>query len=248
MPIRNPFAKRTGLEGLPDENTRPGSPGGQGSAVNNGDIKSSKASSALSINGKKVEQPPEYKMSVVNDSGVYLPPSPPEKKSFWPRRSNPSNASSSTTTSFAEIEPFSISRESFDSYRRSFDISARSPVMESSSSGRQSLDARLPRLPRSSFHDRRFEGGPPTTEEEEGDGFEDVGLNDNPIKDKPAPKKKGFFSRLGDQGSDEPALATPLTSRFHFTNRKRGLSGQGAELGNMERPMTASSQEVTEVR
>lgn len=121
--------------------------------------------------------------------------------------------------------------------------------MESSSSvnGRQSLDARLPRLPRSSFHERRFQGEPPT-EEEEGEGFEDVGLNDNPMKDKPAPKKKGFFSRLGDQGSDDPALTTPLSSRFHFTNRKRGLSGQGAELGNMERPATANSQEVTQVR
>lgn len=121
--------------------------------------------------------------------------------------------------------------------------------METSSSvnGRQSLDARLPRLPRSSLHEGRFQGGPPT-EEEEGEGFEDVGLNDNPIKDKLAPKKKGFFSRLGDQGSDEPALATPLTSRFHFTNRKRGLSGQGAELGNMERPVTANSQQGTEVR
>lgn len=117
----------------------------------------------------------------------------------------------------------------------------------SSVNGRQSLDGRLPRLPRSSFHERRFQREPPT-EEEESEGFEDVGLNDNPSKDKPAPKKKSFFSRLGDQGSDEPALATPLSSRFHFTSRKRGLSGQGAELGNMERPVTANSQGVTEVR
>jgi len=70
---------------------------------------------------------------VVNDSGVYLPvsyfckrserdangivkPSPPEKKGLWPRRSN---VSSATKTS-EDIEHFSISRESFDSYRRSF--------------------------------------------------------------------------------------------------------------------------------
>ncbi|KFY01895.1 hypothetical protein O988_02470, partial [Pseudogymnoascus sp. VKM F-3808] len=106
---------RTGLDGVPDENARPGSPSSHGAGFDNADIKASKPASALSINGKKIEQPPEYKMSVVNDSGVYLPPSPPEKKSFWPRRSNPSNASSSTTRSFAEIEPFSISRESFDS-------------------------------------------------------------------------------------------------------------------------------------
>jgi hypothetical protein len=63
MPIRNPFAKRTGLEGLPDENARPESPGAHGLAVDNADIKASKTSSALSINSKKVEQPPEYKMS-----------------------------------------------------------------------------------------------------------------------------------------------------------------------------------------
>ena len=116
----------------------------------------------------------------------------------------------------------------------------------SSANGRQSLDARLPRLPRSSFHEWRLQREPPT--EEEGEGFEDVGLNDNPAKDKPVAKKKGFFSRLGDQSSDEPALATPLTSRFHFTSRKRGLSGQGAELGQIERPATANSQGVTEVR
>jgi hypothetical protein len=49
-----------------------------------------------------------------------IKPSPPEKKTFWPRRSNPSGTSTSTRNSESEIEPFSISRESFDSYRRSF--------------------------------------------------------------------------------------------------------------------------------
>lgn len=248
MPIRNPFAKRTGIEGLTDENTRPESLDGQGLALENANVKATKPSLALSINSRKAEQPPEYKMSVVNDRGVYLPPSPPEKKSFWSRRSNPSNSSSSTTRSFSEIEPFSISRESFDSYRRSFDISAKSPVTENPSStcGRQSLDARLPRLPRTSLHEHRFQREPPT--EEEVEGFEDIGLGDNSNKDKPTTKKKGLFSKLGDQSSDEPALATPLTSRFHFTSRKRGLSGQGAELCDIERPSTANLQEVTEVR
>lgn len=76
-------------------------------------------------------------MIVVNDSGVYLPvsllpsallgplltsikPSPPaEKKGLWPQRSNNSGTSNSTRKS-EDIEAFSISRESFDSYRRSF--------------------------------------------------------------------------------------------------------------------------------
>lgn len=60
----------------------------------------------------------------INDSGVCLPPSPTEeRKSFWGH----TNSSRSTTTTSSghrsllrENEPFFISRESFDSYRRSF--------------------------------------------------------------------------------------------------------------------------------
>lgn len=63
MPIRNPFAKRTGLEDLSDENARPGSPSKHGAGFDNADMKASKPASALGINGKKIEQPPEYKMS-----------------------------------------------------------------------------------------------------------------------------------------------------------------------------------------
>jgi len=61
--------------------------------------------------------------AVVNDSGVYLPPSPPDKRSFW-RRTPTSTTSSSHRSALSENEPFSISRESFDSYRRSFVRSA----------------------------------------------------------------------------------------------------------------------------
>jgi len=128
----------------------------------------------MSIKTGKSEGPPEYKMSVVNDSGVYLPPSPPEKKSFWPRRAGNLSATSinTRTTSNDDIDPFPISRESFDSYRRSFDISARSPISPVDGYGsRQSLDSvRMPRMPRSAIGDRRFDRQPPTAEE----GFEDV--------------------------------------------------------------------------
>jgi hypothetical protein len=105
--------------------------------------------------------------------------------------------------------------------------------------GRQSLDsARLPRLPRSAVGERRFERQPPTAEE----GFEDVGLNDEQNK----PKKKGFFSKFGEQ--QEGGVTSPTTSsRFHLTGRKRGQSGQGAELGAIQRPATAGSKEVQEV-
>lgn len=56
---------------------------------------------------------------VVNDSGVYLPPSPTDDKPSWPRRYLSRN-STDTRSDVGEIEPFGISRESFDSYRRSF--------------------------------------------------------------------------------------------------------------------------------
>ncbi len=46
-------------------------------------------------------------------------PSPPEKESFW-RKSGMSRSSSNHRSLVDENEPFSISRESFDSYRRSF--------------------------------------------------------------------------------------------------------------------------------
>jgi hypothetical protein len=106
--------------------------------------------------------------------------------------------------------------------------------------GRQSLDsARLPRLPRSAIGDRRFERQPPTAEE----GFEEVGLNDENAKQA---KKKGFFSKFGE--SSEPSGTSTTTSRFHIGGRKRGQSGVGEELGNIQRPGTANSKDVKEVR
>ena len=57
---------------------------------------------------------------MVNDSGVYLPPSPVEKEPTWPRRYLSRNSTDTKSSVGGEIEHFSISRESFDSYRRSF--------------------------------------------------------------------------------------------------------------------------------
>lgn len=72
---------------------------------------------------------------------------------------------------------------------------------------------------------------PQSTEEE---GFEDVGL-----QDEPKPKKKSFLSRFGESASDPPSTVGE-TNKSHFglhlPGRKRGQSGQGAELGNIERP------------
>ncbi|KAH8808360.1 hypothetical protein F5884DRAFT_752899 [Xylogone sp. PMI_703] len=218
MPIRNPFAKKTGPDAAEDGLREPAQAQPRPS-FEKVDTVGSK-SSARSFRSERSE-PMEYKMSVVNDSGVYLPPSPPEKKGFWSRKSNPSGSTNSYDNE-KEIEPFSISRESFDSYRRSFDISAKSPVL-SYEIGRQSLDsARMARLPRSAIGERRFDKQPPTAEE----GFEDVGLNDDQSKH---PKKKGFFSKFGDSSDSNSQPSSG--SRFHITGRKRGQSGTGEELG-----------------
>ncbi|KEQ79756.1 hypothetical protein M438DRAFT_349468 [Aureobasidium pullulans EXF-150] len=174
-----------------------------------------------------IKEPAEYKLSEINDSGVYLPPSPTERKNFWSTKSNSSTNSSTNHRAMLSDEPFNISRESFDSYRRSFDISARSPVIPPEGRPRQSLDSSYHRQPpRSSLALNR---PLPTADE----GFEDVGLED------PKPKKRGFLSRLTDS-NDDGSDSRPTSSHhgFHFgSGRKRGQSGQGAEL----KPMTDKS-------
>lgn len=230
MPIRNPFARRPGSAVAVDETAQaeqnPATPG-----FERVDTVGSKASSVMSIRSAKSQDNGEYKMSVVNDSGVYLPPSPPEEKGQWPRRYLSSRASTDTRSSIGDIEPFSISRESFDSYRRSFDISARSPVHGSEIPARQSLDsARFPRLPRSAIN-HKMERQPPTAEE----NFEDVGLDDQKQQHNQhaqQPRKRGFFSKFSEIQEKDPNQ--PAVSRF--LGRKRGQSGQGAELGSIDHP------------
>ncbi|KAF3939420.1 hypothetical protein ABW19_dt0201515 [Dactylella cylindrospora] len=165
--------------------------------------KREKSTASISIISRRSreEDTNAYKLSVVNDSGVYLPPSPTEKKSFW-GKSEPTAAASKDVPDTQDIG-FAISRESFDSYRRSFDISARTPVtdsqrhsMQSSRSsfdalgwGRQSLDSKLSypnRLP-------SIDVSESASEEDEGEEeFRDVDLNDN----SQAPKKKSFLGRF----------------------------------------------------
>ncbi|KAK3355934.1 hypothetical protein B0H65DRAFT_505756 [Neurospora tetraspora] len=262
MPLRNPFARRPGVAVTQDENVRPGSDAGNTDPAHLGfervNTVGSRASSAFSIrSNKKGPDTGEYKMSVVNGSGVYLPPSPVEKEAIWPRKYLSRN-STDTRSSVPEIEHFSISRESFDSYRRSFDISAKSPISPTSPTTgnftfapRQSLDsARFPRMPRQSMlSERRFRRDFSNTPEE---SFEEVGLNDDKQQAQPA-KRRGFFSKFG---SDAPENATPLKekengqamSRF-LPGRKRGQSGQGAELMPVaDRPSTATTLQEQEVQ
>ena len=116
------------------------------------------------------------------------------------------------------------------------DISGRSPVLNGADGypSRTSLDSRAARLPRSAVKNNTFEK-PRATEEER---FEDVGLNDETKI-----KKKSFLSRFGETASDNPGSSTEPTAPAHhgfhlpgITGRKRGQSGKGAELGNIERP------------
>ncbi|KXX75378.1 hypothetical protein MMYC01_207498 [Madurella mycetomatis] len=259
MPIRNPFARRPGAITIQDENQRPGSAAGKTDVESPGfekvDTVGSMASAAFSIRSRRSQDTGEYKMSVVNDSGVYLPPSPIEKEAAWPKRylSRTSSDRSSVSAS-GEIEHFPISRESFDSYRRSFDICAKSPIIQPVDSilpPRQSLDSkRFPgAAPRStlSLEQQRLrqwqlEREPPTPEER----FEDVGLNDSSENKQQPQKKRGFFAKFGgdaapasptaphDQTSASGSGGGTAVSRFlPLSGRKRdqGGSGQGAELG-----------------
>ncbi|ODH40558.1 hypothetical protein ACO22_01596 [Paracoccidioides brasiliensis] len=252
-PFRNLFPKRppaVTIEPTSDEN-----PSLQTAT---GNSQATPQQSSLSLIRGREEQPNEYKMSVVNDSGVYLPPSPTEKKSFWQRSPSQNNMRNLVN----ENEPFSISRESFDSYRRSFDISAHSTISPpNTSTSRTSLDSRYSRLntPRSTINGNTFDP-PPRAADEEPEQFVDVGLNEE-IK----PKKKGFFARLtdttttnhtntaGEDTSSSPSHNSRPTSSnlglgFHFPGRKweqnAGAAAnaggiQAAELGNINVPISA---------
>lgn len=94
---------------------------------------------------------------------------------------------------------------------------------------RQSLDsARFPRLPRSAI-DRKMERQPPTAEE----SFEDVGLDDHKQQhahSQQQPRKRGFFSKFSETTQDKDSAGS------RFLGRKRGQSGQGAELGSLDHP------------
>lgn len=84
------------------------------------------------------------------------------------------------------------------------------------------------------MQERRFELQPPTAEEV----FEDIGLQDEPIKQV---KRRGFFSRFGDDG--DHTVNSNSSSIFHM-GRKRGHSSGGQELGNIAPP--DGSNECTE--
>ncbi|TKA65100.1 hypothetical protein B0A55_10037 [Friedmanniomyces simplex] len=243
MPIiRNPFRKQ-------DENVRP--------AVTNGiEQKPSVAPGVLPVDIQKEKDSAEYKLSEINDSGVYLPPSPTERKSFWSTHSSRSTTSTNYRSHLnASDDQFSISRESFDSYRRSFDISARSPVLQAAydtGRPRASLDSRTfqPPPPRSSNSFTRPSQVPAQTQEEPHPDFEDVDIQDKPTaQQQQQPKKRGLFSRITDYGdhTERPGSQDGNVNKekpwHHFGGRKRGQSGQGAELGAIPKRETTPKPE-----
>ncbi|KAK6544404.1 hypothetical protein TWF694_001100 [Orbilia ellipsospora] len=170
--------------------------------------KREKSSGSISIITRRSREEDNnvYKLSTVNDSGVYLPPSPVEKKGYWGRRES-TNGSPIEVPNSEDIG-FAISRESFDSYRRSFDISARTQVsdsqrasMQSSRSslealgwGMSSLDAKPNRMPSIDVSE--------TVSDDEDGEFRDIDLNDN----SQAQKKRHFLGRFsaGSTIDDEP--------------------------------------------
>jgi hypothetical protein len=118
------------------------------------------------------------------------------------------------------------------------DISARSPIPDYDGRPRQSLDSRRALQPRSQrpwFQETsRADNAKETVDE----GFEEVGLTDE------KPKKRGLFARFGDEDKAVPPSPTQAEARpssshhswLGFGGRKRGQSGQGAELGSMPGP------------
>ncbi|KAI9656898.1 MAG: hypothetical protein M1821_003537 [Bathelium mastoideum] len=232
MPIiRNPFSRKTASGDVPVVEQRP-------------EVDYfTKKEPPSSID---IKPSPEFKLSEISGDGVYLPPSPTEdSRSFWHSRSNTSRSTNSSNyrTMLSETnDQFNISRESFDSYRRSFDISARSPVTKPDHAypPRQSLDSRRARL---AVSRNNSVGTPPLPRPAtplEDEAFEDVGLNDEPAKPHSNTKKRGIFSRFGGEGdhaqtqNDRPSSSGHLG--FHFSGgRRRGQSGQGSELGSMKR-------------
>ncbi|PYH87280.1 hypothetical protein BO82DRAFT_349791 [Aspergillus uvarum CBS 121591] len=216
-------------------------------------LDNSSTTSRLSIDGQRStplsfrksfeKEPPEYKLSVVDANGAYLPPSPPEKQSFWPKYPG-SPKSSHHRDLVDENEPFSISRESFDSYRRSFDISARSPVCYTDAlPSRTSLDSRVSRMtsPPSTLHTGLCRQ-PESMEEEQ---FEDVGLDD---ETEVKPKRKSIFSRFGDLTSDSHSSSNTKSSSlgFHIPGRKRGQSNVGSEMGAFKSPPASAGSETND--
>ncbi|KAL2255180.1 hypothetical protein VTK26DRAFT_3915 [Humicola hyalothermophila] len=174
-----------------------------------------------------------YEMSRNPACMIESDPSPIEKEVTWPRRYlSPRTSSERGSADSGEIEAFTISRESFDSYRRSFDISAKSPVSPAQDTlpPRHSLDSRFARGDHQPpYHQKprrsRFLESP--AEAEESSRFEEVGLGDEESKPEQQqqqqeeeenggnlfPRRKGgFLAKFASSSSEAPSTAASTTT------------------------------------
>jgi hypothetical protein len=141
-----------------------------------------------------------------------------------------------------------MSRESFDSYRRSFDISARAPIplYETNSIPRLSSDA--PSF--FSIKERRKADWPEdhAGADDDPESFEDVKLNEE-AQQKPVAtpaKRRGLFARFGtevDDGAREQHPQSPGGIGHGFwTSRKRAQSQTAIEAELTSLPATQVSE------
>jgi len=97
MPIRNLFRKTVGGMEVQDENQ---------SIFRGGVDRGFQHTPVAGSKPMDIKEPTEYKLSEINDSGVYLPPSPPEKPGFWHSRSNASTTSSNHRSIMNTVKSF----------------------------------------------------------------------------------------------------------------------------------------------
>jgi hypothetical protein len=145
-----------------------------------------------------------------------------------------------------------MSRESFDSYRRSFDISARSPIpcfndSDSILATRRSIDSS-----KLSAHERRRADWPedhvPEDDEEEAD-FEDIRLAEDAnavvtikvitAENVMPAKKKGLFSRFGGESEHNG-------SGFFSSSKKRQSDTDMKSVPDPESPPPQQPKETME--
>ena len=118
-------------------------------------------------------------------------------------------------------------------------MSGRSPILHADSfNSRTSLDSRTFYLSRPAVNGNTFD----KPDERRDEGFEDVKLNDDAFKQQP--KKKSFLSRFSETSNDVNG-SEQKSHHFHIPGRRRGQSGSGQELGDVQRP--GSSKDKAEV-
>ena len=136
-------------------------------------------------------------------------PSPPDKKSFW-HRTPTSTTTSSHRSALSENEPFSISRESFESYRRSFVRTINIPleskiltiIFRISQLAPQSLIQRLPPPDKASTQEAPVRPDPPLTAQG------DLSAHNQPTK-KDLKKLGSMMMSNPKEGASSPALSIP---------------------------------------